>query len=359
VFNSGQNYYFNGSTINGYAQLNASNPDVTWETSIQSNLGVDLSLFKNKLSVTADIYERRLKDMLLTVPVPLWLGQNSPLINAGSMTNHGWELAVTHRNQFGKFRYDITANLADVKNEVTDLANQDLISGLFISRVGNPLNSYYGYVADGLFQTDAEVAAAPVHSPTTKTGDIRYKDISGVAGKPDGKIDQFDRVILGHNFPRYEYSLNTNASWKGLDINIFLQGVGKRDTYISGTGAWAFHSADFISTAFKHHLNRWTPTNPNASYPRLTDGVGINQNSSSYWMQDGSYLRLKNLAIGYTLPAGIVNALQIKSVRFYVSGSNLLTFDNYYPGFDPEKNEQNGEFYPVMKTFTIGANIRF
>lgn len=359
TFQASQNYYFGGVNTAGYAINTASNPDVTWEKSIQSNFGVDMALFKNKLTITADIFKRKLKDMLLTVPIPILTGQASPLVNAGGMENKGWELAVTYRNNVRGFKYDVTANITDVKNNVTDLFNQELVNGLFVSRVGSPLNSYYGLLSDGLFQSDAEVAAAPTHSATTKAGDIRYKDISGPLGKPDGKIDNNDRTILGNNFPRYEYSFNINTSWNGFDLNLFFQGVGKRQTYLSGTGAWAFSSADFIATAYKIHLDRWTPSNPGASYPRLTDGTGINFNNSDYWMKDGKYLRLKNLAIGYSLPTSTFKKLKVRQIRFYVSGQNLVTWDNYPDGFDVEKNEQNGEFYPIMRTTTVGVNIRF
>ncbi len=358
-FSPGQNYYFNGVPTTGYAILTGSNPDITWEKSIQSNIGLDMSLFKNKISITADVFKRRLKDMLLTVPIPILVGQGSPLVNAGGMQNTGWELSVTHRNKIGEFKYDVTANITDVKNKVTNLVNQELVNGLFISKVGNPLNSYYGFLSDGLFQSDAEVAAAPFHLASTKAGDIRYKDISGPAGKPDGKIDNNDRTILGNNFPRYEYSFNINSSWKGFDINLFFQGVGKRQTYLSGNGAWAFFSSDFIATGYKVHLDRWTPTNPGASYPRLTDGTGRNFDNSDYWMKDGHYLRLKNAAIGYSLPDKLIRKLKMQQLRIYVSGQNLITWDNYANGFDVEKNEQNGEFYPIMRTTTVGVNVRF
>jgi TonB-linked SusC/RagA family outer membrane protein len=358
-FVPGQNYYFNGVPTSGYAILTASNPDITWEKSIQSNIGIDMSLLKNKISITADVFKRRLKDMILRVPIPVLVGQSSPFVNAGGMENKGWELSITHRNKIGAFKYDVTANVTDVKNKVTDLVNQELIDGIFISKVGSPLNSYYGFLSDGLFQSDAEVAAAPFHLASTKAGDVRYKDISGPDGKPDGKIDNNDRTVLGNNFPRYEYSFNINSSWKGFDINLFFQGVGKRQTYVSGNGAWAFYAADFIATGYKVHLDRWTPSNPGASYPRLTDGVGRNFDNSDYWMKDGHYLRLKNAAIGYSLPEKLIKKLKVQQIRLYVSGQNLITWDNYSKGFDVEKNEQNGEFYPIMKTTTVGLNVRF
>jgi TonB-linked SusC/RagA family outer membrane protein len=359
TYSTGQNYYFGGSTSTGYAINTAANPDISWETSSQSNIGVDIGLLKNKLTITADLFKKKLGNMLLGVPIPILVGQASPLVNAGSMENKGWELGITYRNKYKDFKFDVTANISDAQNKVTDLFNQEIVNGLFISKVGSPINTYYGLLSDGLFQSDAEVAAAPVHSSTTKAGDIRYKDISGAGGKPDGKIDNFDRTTLGNNFPRYEYSFNINTSWRGFDLNLFFQGVGKRQTYLSGTGAWAFSSADFIATAYKVHLDRWTPSNPQASYPRLTDGTGINFNNSDYWMKDGKYLRLKNLALGYSLPTSTFKKLKVQQIRFYVSGQNLFTWDNYPEGFDVEKNEQNGEFYPIMRTTTVGVNIRF
>lgn len=354
-----QNFYFNNALTSGLALTTAPNNNLSWENSIQSDIGVDAALFRNRITITFDVFKRRLEDMLLRVPVPLLLGQGSPLVNAGSMNNTGWEAAVTYRDNLNGFRYNVTANFSDVKNKVDDLFNQELFNGVFISRVRSPLNSYYGYVAEGLFQTVEEVTAAPLHFTNTKPGDIRYKDVSGAQGKPDNKIDQFDRVVLGNNFPRYEYSLNANAGWKGFDINIFFQGVGKRNSYVSGTGAWAFYAADFIPSGYDFHKDRWTPENPDASYPRLTDGLTNNQAASSYWMKDGSYLRFKNLAIGYTLPASVISRFKITQLRFYLSGQNLATWDNYLPGFDPERNENDGQFYPIMRTTTIGVNLRF
>ena len=369
TFSSGQDYYFNNNFVTGLAITQASNNSISWEKSAQFDVGVDLALLNNKLTITADYYQRKISDLLLTRPIPSYVGQSSPFINVGSMTNTGWEFLATYKNKAGAFKYEVTGIISDVVNNVDDLGGQDIVSGLNISRVGYPLRSYYGYVAEGLFQTSDvipkvapstyDAAAVPFHFANTVAGDIRYKDVSGPNGIPDGKIDQNDRVLLGNNFPRYEYSLNANLAWKGIDLGLFFQGVGKRDNYISGTGAWAFYAADFIPTAFSYHKDSWRPDNPNASYPRLTDGIANNQVNSSYWVRDGSYLRLKNVTLGYTLPKGINESLGLKSLRIYVSGQNLLTKSNYFPGFDPEGNNNNGEFYPVMKTYTVGLNVKF
>ena len=173
-------------------------------------------------------------------------------------------------------------------------------------------------------------------------------------------INGFDRTIIGNPFPRYSYSLTTNLGWKGFDLNVFFQGVGSRDSYVSGNGAWAFYSADFISSAFAIHRDAWTPANPNASYPRLTTDQGtFNWKDSNYWVRNAAYLRLKNVQLGYTIPASVSRKLNIRSARIYVSGQNLATFTNFLQGFDPEKEDQNGDFYPVMRTTTVGLNLKF
>ena len=186
-------------------------------------------------------------------------------------------------------------------------------------------------------------------------GDIRYRDINA-----DGKIDNNDRVILGHDFPRYDYSLNLSAQFKGIDFVAFLQGVGKRDNYLAGTGSQPFYSASFQGTMFKHQADFWSPENTNAAYPRLTNNSIVNNyHASSYWIKSSAYLRLKNVVLGYTLPTSLTNKAKIKSARVYISGQNLITWDSFFPGFDPEQIDTGGEFYPIMKTYTFGVNLNF
>ncbi len=364
----GLNYYFNNQLNLGVGQTTAANNAISWETSTQANLGLDLTLARN-LNVTADVFRRDISNLLLQRPVPLYTGLSAPFLNAGSMRNTGWELSVSYQNTVGGLRYSVTGLVSDVQNKVLDLAGQNIISGRTISTPDQPLNSYYGYVSDGLFQSKEEIDAAnkgtgsagiPFILANTAPGDIRYKDISGPNGVPDGRIDGNDRTLIGNNYPRYSYSLNTTLAFKGFDLNVFFQGVGKRDSYISGTGAWAFYSADFISTAFGIHRDNWTPTNPNATYPRLTTDQGTaNWRDSDYWVRNAAYLRLKNVQLGYTIPAALTNKIKVGSVRLYVSGQNLLTFTDFVKGFDPERTDQNGEFYPVMRTLTAGLNLRF
>ena len=354
------NYYFNNVVNTGYALTTAANPFIKWETSKILDIGLDLGMLNNKLNVTADYFKREITDMLQLDLIPSYVGLGAPYINIGAMKNTGWELGLTWKDKVQDFGYQITANISDVKNEVTDLGGKEYIAGSRITKEGYALQSYYGYIADGLFQSDEEVANAPFHFANTKAGDIRYKDISGPDGKPDNKIDAYDREILGNYFPRYEYSLNLGAQWKGLDLTVFFQGVGKLDNYLSGTGTQPFYSQSFQGTIFEHQKDYWSPDNTGAEFPRLTpNSITNNYVTSSFWMRSGSYLRLKNLVLGYTLPKAISNKAKMQSARIYISGQNLITWDKYFPGFDPEQRDTAGEFYPIMTTYTIGLNLNF
>lgn len=361
-FNSGAayNYYFNDAVNAGYALTTAANPGIVWETSRSLDIGADLGFLNNRLTLTADYFRRDIEDMLMINPIPAYVGLAAPYVNAGSMRNTGWELAAGWRDQIKDFNYQVSFNMSDVKNEVTDIGGSDIISGASIIREGHPLNSYYGYIAEGLFQSQEEIDSAPFHYGNTAPGDIRYKDISGPEDEPDGKIDNFDRAILGNYFPRYEYSMNLAAQYKGLDFTVFFQGVGKRDNYMSGTGSQPFYSAGFQGSVFEHQKDYWSPENTDAAYPRLTaNSIPNNYVTSSYWVKSGAYLRLKNVVLGYTLPQSLIEHISMKSARIYISGQNLVTWDNFFPGFDPEQRDTAGHFYPIMRTYTVGLNINF
>jgi len=353
-------YYFNNVINNGYAVANASNPYIQWETSKVLDIGLDLGVLNNKLTLTADYFRRDVGNMLMLDVIPNYVGLNAPFINVGTMRNTGWELGATWKDKVGDFSYQVTANISDVKNKVTNLNGKDYISGSVVTREGYAYNSYFGYVAEGLFQSDAEVAGAPFHFANTKAGDIRYKDISGPSGVPDNKIDAYDRQVLGNYFPRYEYSFNLAAQFKGFDFTAFFQGVGKMDNYLSGTGSQPFYSASFQGSIFEHQKDYWSPENTGAAYPRLTANSNANNYvTSSFWMRSGAYLRLKNVVLGYTLPKTISDKVKLGSARLYVSGQNLITWSNYFPGFDPEQKDTAGEFYPIMRTYTVGLNVNF
>ena len=298
--------------------------------------------------------------MLQQFPIPVFVGLSSPWENAGSMRNNGWDLNVTWRDKIGNLNYNITANLSDVKNTITNLYGKEYI-GTQITREGDPLGSWYGFESDGYFQTQEEIDNAAVYGEkkNIRPGYIRYKDLNGPEGVPDGVINDLDRTIIGNPAPRYEYSLNIGADWKGLDINIFFQGVGKRDLFYSGYGVRPFYVG---RSMFKNQLDYWSEDNRDAKFPiLLIDGSGNNPNNiiSDFWVKSGAYLRLKNVVLGYTLPKQISNKWSMNKVRFFVSGQNLLTFSNAYEGYDPENSVSGGSFYPLMRTMTVGVDINF
>ena len=354
------NYYFNNVVNAGYALTTAANPNIRWESSKILDIGADFGLLNNRLSVTADYFQRDISDMLQLVPIPGYVGLASPFVNTGSMRNKGWELAVGWKDKISDFSYQLQFNLSDVKNKVLKNGGTPIINGARIQQEGYALDSYYGYQADGLFQTAEEVKNAPFQYGNTAPGDIRYKDISGPDGVADNKIDSYDRTILGNYFPRYEYSFNLAAQYKGFDLTAFFQGVGKKDNYLSGTGSQPFYSSDFQGSMFKYQQDFWTPQNTAAAYPRLTaSSIPNNYVASSYWVRSAAYLRIKNLVLGYTLPKTLTEKVKVKSARIYLSAQNLVTWSNFFPGFDPEQRDTGGIFYPIMKTYTVGINIKF
>ncbi|MCD8540229.1 MAG: hypothetical protein LRY55_10975 [Leadbetterella sp.] len=259
---------------------------------------------------------------------------------------------VSYDDKAGDLGYNVRLALSDVQNEIVSLEGTGpYISTRTIREVGQPIDAFYGYQTAGFFQTDEEAAAAPKQFGTLKAGDIRYVDQNG-----DGIINPDDRVVLGSSIPRYTYSLNLGFTFRGFDLGAFLQGVGKVNGYLDGPGVWAF---DTGGTAYEHHKDRWTPENPNASYPRLTFNETNNYQVSDFWMINGAYLRLKNLTLGYSLPKNITDKLSVKSLRVNLSGQNILTFDKYLSGFDVETPTGGVGRYPIVKVYSVGLNVNF
>ena len=357
-------YWFDKELSNGVAQIQLANPSITWEKSKQLDFGLDASLFSNRLTMEFDYYIRNITNMLQQFPVPYFVGMTAPWKNAGSMRNNGWELSIGWQDKIGNVSYYVKGNLSDVKNKVIDLYGNEYVGSTTITKEGEAYNSWYGYVADGYFQSREEIEASPVYGGNKNNvvpGYIRYKDISGPNGEPDGVINQYDRVILGNPTPRYEFGLTIGGEWKGIDLSLFFQGVGKKDVYYQGSGARAL-TGNY--TIYKYQLDYWTEDNRNAKFPvLLEDPNGSNPNNmiSSFWVKSGAYCRLKNIVIGYTLPQKWVNAAQMSKVRVYASAQNVFTLkDNFYEGFDPENSIGSGaSLYPLNKTFLFGLNIEF
>lgn len=360
---TGGNYWFDKVLTGGVAQIEVANRDISWEKSTQFNIGLDASFLNSRLNLSGDYFIRNIKDMLQRLPIPMFVGLNAGWQNVGKMENRGWEFTASWQDKIQDFSYSITANLSDVKNKVTDLQGKEYINegNGSIIREGHPINSWYGYLSDGFFQSQEEIDQSPVYGnrESITPGYIKYKDVSGPEGEPDKVVNSSDRVIYGDPAPRYEYSLNFTGEWKGIDLSLFFQGVGKKDIFYYGYGARPFLVGRSI---FEHQLDTWTEENRNAKYPiLLIDGSNNNPNNihSDFWMKKGSFLRLKNIVLGYTLPKEFTKKAGLERARVYVSGQNLFTLTNAYKGFDPEVSVSGGSFYPLMKLFTVGVNIDF
>jgi TonB-linked SusC/RagA family outer membrane protein len=352
----GVNYTFGGNLASGIAENSSlANTNITWETTTETNAGVDADFFKGKLSFTGEYYSRNTSDILLSLPQPSVLGGSPPTVNAGSVSNKGYDLIVRHRNQLGKFGYWVNANFAYVKNKITDLAGGDTPG----RSVGDPVNNIYGYVAKGLFQSQQEIDTAPSQVSQfggTSPGDIRYADISGPNGVPDGKIDTYDRKSLGSNFPAVTYGFQLGASYESFDFSVSAQGVGKVQSYLSQQAIQPFYNSGKVLV---DHLDTWTPQNPDATFPRLSlNNASRNYNTNSFFVYNASYLRIRNIQVGYSLPKNVLNKLKVQRLRFYFSVDNPFLFTSYKI-YDPEAPQTNGNYYPQVTTITGGLNLTF
>ncbi len=350
-------YYFNNILTRGNSLANLPNYDLSWERSTQANIGLDLTLLKNKLNITFDYYEKKVTNMIIDFPLLDIAGfATNSLVptNIGSMINKGWEFSATYKNKVGKLGYSITANLSDVKNMVNETGGRDVVNGILLSRAGHSVNSYRLYRTNGLYQV-GENYNSPVNGTRfTGAGDIKYVDVNG-----SGVLNDTDRVIMGNNFPRYEFSTDISLNYGSFDLNVFVYGVAKRDNYISGLGVQPFNAPNWFASGLTTALDRWTPNNPGAAYPRLYDGGNGNYIGSDFWLRNGAFLRIRHITLGYNLAKKWMDKIKLQQCRFYVSVVNPFTFSNYEPGFDPEISNTNGAFYPIMRTTTIGFNVKF
>lgn len=342
------NYVFGDQVTTG-ASLNAmANPEIQWETTTLSDIGLDLNLW-SKFTVTADYYQRRTSGILLQLDIPTMLGLTAPYQNAGIVENKGWEVSLNYRDRIGDFRYAATVNLSDVKNKVVDLRGIQR-SGRQVSREGHPIDSFFGYEAIGLFQSADEVASSPKQFGNLAPGDIKYRDVNG-----DGVINTQDQVILGSPIPRYTYSTNLDLGYKGFDLSVFFQGVGKADGFLYGQGIMPFFLG---GTVQEQHKDRWTPDNTDATFPRFAFNEINNEQNSDFWMKSASYLRLKNVQLSYTVPGAFLKKY-IQRARIYVSGQNLFTIDKFWQGYDVEAPVSDGGWYPQMKVYSLGLDLKF
>ena len=357
---------FNGQVSDGYAAVNYAFKDISWETTTMSNIGLDLGFLRNSLNVSFEYYQKKTTGILMNLDIPSYMGYgNSPLQNAGVIENKGWELNVDYNNHIGNVNYHISANLSDVRNKILDMKGiTNDYSSIFTSRAGYSYGTIWGLQADGLFpSTTAAKAYTVTQFGNLQGGDIKYVDQKTVDtngdGKPDagdGIINSKDYVAIGNTIPRYTYSFNISAEYKKFDIQLFFQGVGKCDGYLQGDLAWAFNNGANVQQWQKDGM--WTEGQTNSKYTRMFISSANNIKTSTFWLQDASYLRLKNLQIGYTLPKKILNRISIDNLRVYLSANNLFTLDKMIDGYDPEQSPTNAQTsVPLLRTFSFGFNL--
>ncbi|MDR1624653.1 MAG: TonB-dependent receptor [Tannerellaceae bacterium] len=345
----GQNYTFNGQLVSGAAQTALANELISWETTTSFDVGFDLGLWKNKLTVTADYFIRNTDDILLRRDIPATVGLSAPVQNVGAVKNTGWELAFNYQDKIGDFNYNVIATISDVKNEIKKFGENSTWDW-YINKEGESINSLYGYVTEGLFKTQSEVDNHAYQHSMTAPGDIIYKDMNN-----DHIINSDDKVVLGSTIPRYSYTLTLSGRYKGFDLNLFFNGIGKCNGYQIGA---LIEGPIWDGFTTKEMLDRWTPQNTNATWPRLVYNTIHNQEASDYWIQNTSYFRLKNAQLGYSLPKSILDKININNIRFYVSGENMFTLTKA-KNLDPEFPSGRSNYYPQTKIISFGVDVTF
>ncbi len=347
----------------GFRQSFIPNELVTWESSEKLNVGFDLSFLSRRLNVTADYFVNSTNDILLNPPLPdvIGVGSGYPAQNSGSLENKGWEVIVGWQDNIGEFGYRANFNLSDVRNKVTKLENFANNLGDQVRLEGHPLDAFYGFKADRIAQeSDFDIVDGEyVPKFPFQRGDlVGPGDLIYVPTDPDATEITVgnDRHILGSDIPRYTYGFRGDLAYKNFDFSFFLQGVGKADGFLTGNARHPFINNSAMPQHV--HLDRWTPENTDASYPRFVYMRTHNTRLSSKWIEDASYLRLKNVQLGYTFSPSWTEKIRVSKFRIYASADNLFTKTDFFYGYDPEVPTGNsGGYYPQVKTYVIGLNI--
>ncbi|MDR0574515.1 MAG: TonB-dependent receptor [Tannerella sp.] len=368
-------YQVKGQKVTGYYPSQVANTKLKWETTAQYDAGIDIGFFNNRLNVVIDAYYKKTDDLLLSVKIPSTSGFTSGLKNVGKVENRGVEFAINAVPLKGAFTWNTNFNITFNKNKVINLGELSFIypsqpadegSGIHLGRiiqVGEPLGAFYGYVFDGIFSTTDDIASSA--QPTAEPGDIRYKDISGAEGVPDGQINDLDRVIIGCAQPDFFGGFGNTFTYKNFELNINTVFSYGNDIY-NGTRA-SMENMQGSSNMFASTVNRWTPQNQNNTMPRMYRSKAVMRVSSQY-VEDGSYLRIQNITLGYNVPRRALSFTKhVTSLRLYASLQNVFTFTNY-SGNNPEVSRYGSDnlgsgydnfTYPLSKTVTFGLNINF
>jgi TonB-linked SusC/RagA family outer membrane protein len=362
------NFIFGNTVTTGATQTDLSNNAIQWETTTISNFAIDAGFLNNRLSLTAEYYIRKTTDLLLTLPVPINLGFRPAIQNAGDLQNTGVDLSLDWRDRKGDFEYGARAIFSYVRNEVTNLAGVGpIISGSSITQVGSPIGLIFGYQTEKIFQTQDEINTSPAQFGRLVPGNLKYKNQltidtngDGIPDQADGIINPNDRVPLGNPFPTVSFGLDLTAAYKGFDVAVNMQGVGKRDVLLGGDMVWALFNAGKIQEWQVREF--WSPTNTEAKYPILAaTSVGSNdiQNNST-WVFNAAYLRVRNISLGYTVPAKVIEKTGVGGLRVYAAAQNLFTFDKMPEGIDPlVPNGATGNIYPITKLISLGIDVKF
>ena len=360
--------------LNGNKQNTAGLPGIvssllTWETIESWDLGFDFGMFNNRLTGSFSYYNRLTKNMVADAPnLPGILGATPPKLNNADLKSYGWELELAWRDRINEFGYGVRLTLDDNQEKITRYYNPT--GNLSAYYDGRMLGEIWGYTTVGLAQTQEEMDAhlannKPNWGSGWSAGDVMYADLNGDGVVNNGSNtleDHGDITIIGNNTPRYKFGITLDGSWKGLDFSVFLQGVLKRDFWLSGPYFWGASGGMWQSTCFTEHLDYWRPDNPDAYYPRPNFSSTMNQQVQTGYLQNAAYMRVKNVQVGYTLPKAWVTKAGMESVRVYVSGDNLMTFTGISKIFDPETLGGDwgaGKLYPLQRTISVGLNVNF
>ncbi len=349
--------------VRALSQRFLTTPNIKWETTTTKNFGVELGLFNDRLSLEGEYFIKETTNMLLSLSVPDLVGFDDPTVNVGSMATKGWEVSASWNDNIGDdFRYELSFNISDAESIIGNINDKRLFSGVTLSEEGHEFRELYGLQSDGLFQTQEDVDNSPVTNASVKPGDVKYKDISGPDGTPDGVINDLDRTFLGSSSPRNIYGGRINMAYKGFDLGLAFQGVGKQNFFLSQSfirpflESWLTPSKEYASSYWS--VNNSVEDNLNAKYPRLTEtSSGNNYRFSDFWLKKGGYLRIKTLALGYTLPTNALEKFGLTKIRLSVAGNDLFTFDELPNGVDPEQASGTGYF--LTKSIILGIKANF
>lgn len=353
-------YMFGNSLYSTAYESRLVNDQLKWATVTNYELGIDAGFLNNKLTMELSVYKKKTNDMLLYLPLQGVIGLSAPAQNVGSVENRGFELVLGHNNRIGKdWSYNLSLNMGYNKNEIIDMAGTD---GPIDNGYGGTddtqwniegygVSSYYGYVADGLFRTEEELKKGPLRTGNEKLGDIRYKDLDD-----DGKITAADRKIIGNKMPKWTGGFNFRVGYKNFELSGLLQGAFDAKRYYNGEASYAFFNN---ASCLNKHWNRWSEENPNGNFPRLSLTSQTNNQLSTFWLQDASYLRMKNLTLAYTLPSDLISRIGLSFAQVYLAGENLFTISGLDKGLDPESGNSRGWSYSNVRKISCGLKLTF